>query len=357
MELKIYLEILARRWRIALLVTIVTFCAAVLGNQFISPTYQAETILRIDTPLGGWADETSYQTTYATRLMNTYAQIATSEKVMNELKANLNLTNLPDISVDIIPDSEIIKITVKSEGPALAASSANKLAELLISYQDQALDSTDSNELSILTNRVDELEAELAQKQSEYDQLVQTCAEKTAEITILEREIQTKEGYYQNLMNRYLENTVSEAVYTNARTRETEAVLSQEIDRVQGEIDLLNKQYKELLTDSNKCSQQVIQIRESIGNIQNVYSDLQDQYGTALVNTNRQENARRIIIVSPAFEPTTPEGPGRQLILGLELIFGIMVGIAAAFVVDVFKDNVETKNNASERPTNLESGS
>jgi uncharacterized protein involved in exopolysaccharide biosynthesis len=158
-------------------------------------------------------------------------------------------------------------------------------------------------------------------------------------------------------MGHYLQNTVSEAVYTNATTRATKAVLSQEMDRIQGEIDVLNKQYKELLTDSNKCSQQVILIRGSIGNIQNVYSDLQDQYGTALVNTNRQENARRIIIVSPAFEPTTPEGPSRKLVLGVELIFGIMVGIVSAFVVDVFTNNIQNKKSISERPANLESGS
>lgn len=348
MELKLYLKILTKQWRIVMLVTIVTFCATFLGSQLISPTYQTETRLRIITPLGGWVNETSYQTTYAIRLMNTYAQIATSEKTMNELKINLNLKYLPDIEVDVIPDSEIISIFVKSDDPVLATSVANSLAEILVSYQDQAVNGTKSDELSILVNREDEIEAELTRSQLEYDQLIQAYAETMAEISVLERGLQINESFYQNMMNQYEQIVISEAGYTTSTESPAKIAIAKELDRTQSELDAMNKQYKELLTSSNKISQQISLIRESIRNSQSEDSSLQERYDTALANTYRQENAQKIIVISPAFEPSNPIGLSRRLVLGLGVVFAVMFGGVSAFVVEGLRDNVEIGKNTVE---------
>ena len=88
MEMKAYLAILGRRWRIVLLVWLVICGAAVYGSRYILPSYQAETRLRVITPEAGSFGDTYHETTFANRLMNTYAQIATSEQVMNDLKKN-----------------------------------------------------------------------------------------------------------------------------------------------------------------------------------------------------------------------------------------------------------------------------
>ncbi|HEX8993378.1 MAG TPA: Wzz/FepE/Etk N-terminal domain-containing protein, partial [Anaerolineales bacterium] len=95
MELKTYFDILVRRRRIALLVALATAIVVAAGTLFVAPRYQAQAMLRIVTPLGGTSGETNYQTTFASRLMNTYAHIATSDEVTTQLKTKLGLKTLP----------------------------------------------------------------------------------------------------------------------------------------------------------------------------------------------------------------------------------------------------------------------
>lgn len=334
MELNMYFTILARRWRLAALVALGVVVLSVLASQFISPSYQAETRLRIVTPLGGSMGETNYQTTFATRLMNTYAQIATSEQVNIELKEKLGLRVLPDISVKIIPDSEIIQIVVESKDPALASKTANALADILFSYQNKAINSANSNELGVLSTRKDELKQELEEAQDEHVQLTSAYSETAAEIAILDRTIRLKESAYQNLVDQYEQVLVSEATVPSSITRATKDTISSEMKRIQDEINELNATYKQLLTDSNEFQQKIAMIRQSIQITQNSYSDLLYRYDTVLTAAYRQENAQNIIVVSPAVAPTRPSSPGRVFIVGLGVLCGLIVGIVAAFVVD-----------------------
>ena len=202
MEMKTYLAILGRRWRVILLIGLVISGAAVYGSKYVLPIYQAETRLRVITPEAGSFGDTYHETTFANRLMNTYAQIATSEQVMNELKEKLNLETLPDISVKIIPDSEIILIVVKSSDPSLAAETANGLAEVIISKQDEVMrNSANSEELNILTDRRNKLETELAQAKAEQSRLVPIYSQTLAQIEVLDKTIRMKEASYQTFLS------------------------------------------------------------------------------------------------------------------------------------------------------------
>jgi capsular exopolysaccharide synthesis family protein len=66
--------------------------------------------------------------------MNTYIAIASSSPVLDELRNRLDLgPDQPEsVEVIVIPDSELIQITVEDFDPILAIDSANMLAELLL---------------------------------------------------------------------------------------------------------------------------------------------------------------------------------------------------------------------------------
>lgn len=334
MELKTYLDILARRWRIVLVVTLVVVSLAALGSQFISPKYQAEALLRVVTPLGGSSGDINYQTNFATRLVNTYAQIATSERVNSELKQKLGLQNLPTISVNVIDNSEIIQIAVESESPALAAETANALTEILISYQDNSVKPSDQNPLNILTARKEEIQAELTQYQQQHDQLVQTYSQTSTDMAILDRTIQLKEASYRNLQDQYEQTIISEAVFTNLTIRATKAALAAEIEGVRKELDALNQQYKDLSTQSNEYLQRIALLRQTIQSTQNAYSALLSQYDSVSLANSRQENAQNIEIASAATEPSSASGPSRLFILGLGVICGLTAGVVSAFLAE-----------------------
>jgi non-specific protein-tyrosine kinase len=332
-ELKLYLEILVRRWRIVLLATLGVACLAAIGGRFISPLYEAQAMLRVATPLGGTSIDTNYQTTYAVRLINTYSQIATSDQVKEELKQKLGIKKLPDISTKVIPDSEIIQIIVQSNNPELAAKTANTLVDILISYQDNAAKSSSLNALNSLATRKSEVQAELTEYQQQHDQLVQIYAQTTADMAVLDEKIKLDEQLL-----------VAEVVSTNPATKE--------IERIEEELDVLYQQYKELSTKSNEALQKINLIRQVIQSTQNAYLNLlSPQYDNVLLAYSKQKGAQNIEIVSSAMEPSTSSSPSRMDILVLGMVFGLVAGIATAFVIE----NLDTRIFSLERLSNVAS--
>lgn len=334
MELKMYIEILARRWRIVLLVAVVVICLAAVGSRFISPMYQATAVLRVITPSGGGSGDVNYQTTFATRLINTYAQIAVSEQIKNEMKEKMGTNKLPDITVKVVPESEILQVIVESENPALAAKTANTLVSALLSYQDNTADTSNSQELNILSTRREELQDELLQAQLQHEELVQTYSKISADMAVLNRTIQLKESSYINLQDQYEQTVVSEAVFTSSTVRATKEILSEEIDRIEKELTALNQQYKDLSTKSNEYQQKISLALQTIQSIRTAYLDLLFQYDSVSLANSRKADAQNVAIVSPATEPLKPSGTGQLFVLGLGLICGVIVGVIAAFVID-----------------------
>lgn len=322
MELKTYLTILARRWRIVLLVFLVVGSAFAYGSKYLPPSYQAETRLRVITPLAGSMRDAYHEVYFASRLITTYAQIATSDQIMIELKEKLNLEFLPEISVKVIPESEIIQIVAVSSDRNLSADAANGLAELIISKQDKVLDNSPaSGDIDVMVDRQNELQAKIAEASAEHDKLIQDYSKITAQIQTLNRKIETMEALYLDLVD---------------QQRQTEA------DALAVEMADLDQQFEELSTESSVYSEQILMLRQKIDSDQRVYSDL--VYGNV-----RPERTRDLIIISPAVVPSVPNSPGIAFFVGLGAICGLIVGVVFAFVFD----SLDTRIYSFEQISNI----
>lgn len=132
MELKNYLSILWRRVWMIIATTITTAAIVTVGTLIMTPVYQAVTTIRIATVSEGALSNLRYDITYADRLMNTYADIATSGPLLAELGQKLGTNRLPNIKTEIVTDSELMKIEVEDKDPVFAAKVANTLAQILI---------------------------------------------------------------------------------------------------------------------------------------------------------------------------------------------------------------------------------
>ena len=330
MELRAYISVLQRRWKLTLLIFSIALFLSIFGGTLYSPSYQAETRLRVIPPLGGSLENPYYQTTFATRLMNTYAQIASSELILNQLRENLGLETLPDISVTIIPDSEIIQIIASSSDPSLAAKAANGLAELVISTDETAIESSAiSNGLSIFTRRIEELKAELEVANQKHDELVLNYSNAAAQVAALDREIQMKETTYQNL---------ALALGT----------INPEVTRLENEINTKNQEFQELSTKANEYSEQISLLRQTIQNKESAYTNLVLRYDTVQVTNLVQISTQNVQIVSPAIEPSKPTGFGRIFIVGLGVICGLVGSVIFAFVIDNLDTRLFTPENTKD---------
>jgi polysaccharide biosynthesis transport protein len=120
-----------RKW-VIITTTTVAVVVAIMAILYIPATYSASAVLRV---IPYSSQDASYtQLIYADRIMNTYVKIADSGPILNQLKQKLDLN--PDllltIKTEIIPETELLQITVQDQNAVLARNVANTLSELLV---------------------------------------------------------------------------------------------------------------------------------------------------------------------------------------------------------------------------------
>jgi polysaccharide biosynthesis transport protein len=216
MELRTYLAILWRRkWVIAITVA-VTVTVVVIITLMATPIYMTSAMLRVATAAGGSVEAVRYNDImYADRLMNTYTKIATSSPVLEELTQRLGLDNPPQIEVEILANTELMKITVENWNPALAAEIANTLAEILIAQSRELYTGGGKTAQEILSERLAQIEDELNQARREYESLVAQSPEDSERITAASRSIKLKEETYATLLEQYERVRITEVIRAN----------------------------------------------------------------------------------------------------------------------------------------------
>lgn len=213
MELQSYLAILwGRKWVIITTVSVTMF-VVLLGTILATRLYQATTTIRIATAAAGSVSYTDYQ--YADRLLNTYAEIITSEPLLDELGSVLEIKEVPDIIVEILPNTELIQITVEDSDPVLAADTANALAEILISQSAELYSGGGKSPQEILREQLTQIEAELSSARQEYDSLVSETPEDSSRIEAASRSIELKQKIYAIFLEQYEAARIREAVRAN----------------------------------------------------------------------------------------------------------------------------------------------
>ncbi len=214
MELRSYITILWRRkWVIAVTLA-VTVTIVVAGTFTMAPTYTASATLRVATAAAGSVDYADY--IYAERLMNTYAQIATSGPVLEELVQRLDLNEPPQIEVEIVANTELMQITVEDPNPILAREAANTLAEILIAQSTELYSGGARSAQEILGQQLAQIERELDQARREYENLAAQSPEDAERIAAASRSIALKEQTYAMLLEQYEQARIREAIRANA---------------------------------------------------------------------------------------------------------------------------------------------
>ncbi len=134
MELKYYFQVIRRRIWVVFFIMVGVMVAAFSVSVYLPKNFSATTKIRIN--LSPHSDPSYPQLIYADRIMNTYVEIATSNSVLNALRDRLDLQrNQPaNIDVEIIPETEIIKITVEDQDRQLTSKAANTLAGMLVEH-------------------------------------------------------------------------------------------------------------------------------------------------------------------------------------------------------------------------------
>lgn len=211
-----YLGIIWKRKWIIVITTLVTAAIVAVGTLQMAPTYTASVLLRL-LPYGFDAVDYS-ELQYSSRLANSYIEVSESELVQAQARERLGLAELPDYSLEIISNTDLMRLTVKANDPVLAQEVANTMAEVLIDQDQAAYRSVGELAEETLQQELLTLEGELDALNAQYRELIAQVPVPTEQIAQLSRQIDEKERVYNRVLDTYTQARVSQTLQSNVIT-------------------------------------------------------------------------------------------------------------------------------------------
>ena len=208
MELKEYLSPLLKWWWLIVAAVIITGVTSVVTAGQQKPMYQARTTLIIGRAIDN-PNPTGNEFWLSQQLAETYADIAKREPVQEATKEALGINWLPAYQVTVLPETQLIEISVNDTSPERAQLVANELATQLMLQSPTSLDVEEVERRAFVNAQLDTLEAqiletqtEIAAQQARLGELfsAREIADTRAEIANLQSKLTTLQTNYSTLL-------------------------------------------------------------------------------------------------------------------------------------------------------------
>ncbi len=220
MELRHYFDILRRRITPIVIVTALAVTVVAMAGLVTSPVYTASATVRVLQDVG--VRDLRLGDTYTKRLMNTYVTVLKSWPTLEEAGARLE-SSLPaavlyqKVTVDVVPNTELIRVTVADENPAFSRDLANTLAQLLVEYAQEIYTGNGKSAIQIVEERLNALEEDLNEDRQRLEVLLAE-GKFGAEVEEIQSQIQSKEDTYDYLLDQYELAGLNESLRANSVT-------------------------------------------------------------------------------------------------------------------------------------------
>lgn len=138
MELRQYFQVFRKWWWLIVLGTGLAAGVSYGVSSFLPPTYQASTSLLIKSQGGGDDYGTVIVNQY---LASTYSELLTKQPIVQTAGQELGLSPatlnelVSNVTVWVIPNTSVIRLTVESSDPSLAAAFANEVIAVFVKTQ------------------------------------------------------------------------------------------------------------------------------------------------------------------------------------------------------------------------------
>lgn len=335
MELQAYFDILRRRWWVIILAFLVLVIVSYVCLQFLPNKYESTARLRILTPKSGGATYVDFNIYYATRIMNTYASLATSPRVIKDIQERLDLKDEPEIDVSVIADSELIKITVEEEDPALSAVIANAMAEQLVIFSNESTKDIKSLTERAIQQKLDQINTELKTAREEYKGLVVPYMETQSQISALADQNTSDKELYISLKSIYEQN-IQLAVKDQ---KAMDALLTQ--------ITELDQKIKENTEKANNLQQEISQESILVDAAKGDITLKETEYTTLVTELDQIQaleviqGHNQLVIEEEAVPPEKPSSPNRLLLTAIGVILSAFLAVLFACFIDRVDDTFQ----------------
>lgn len=123
--------VLRRRLVVVLTVLMGAVLAGILLVALSAPTYRSSAVLQVQTASAGSLQNVSFDLLYTDRLLNTYVELAQSDRVHDELVSRLEGGGPVALKAEVPANTELLVVEATAPDPQVAATAANTLAGML----------------------------------------------------------------------------------------------------------------------------------------------------------------------------------------------------------------------------------
>ena len=187
--------------------------------------YQATATVRV-TQSSSTTSSAEYA--YLVRLMNTYVELLKSQPTLDAVIQKLGLDVTPNALrartvIEVLPDTELLNITVGDSRASRAKDIANALADLLAEQGQTMYAGSSKSAREIVEQQLNDMAENVRQDRVALQELLNTSAQENARMAALEMRIRSEEEVYLSLLRQYEEVRVTEASRESSATIVAEA--------------------------------------------------------------------------------------------------------------------------------------
>ena len=169
MEFKQYINPLLKWWWLILASTTVAVLASIYAVSQQLPVYQARTTLMLGQAINN-PNPSGTDFYLGQQLAQTYADLAKREPVKNATKEALGIDWLPSYTVNVVPSTMLIELTLNDTSPERAMVITNELAkQIILRSPTSAQELEDQERQEFITTQLDDLEIQIEATKTEIE--------------------------------------------------------------------------------------------------------------------------------------------------------------------------------------------
>lgn len=400
-DFRIYLKIVQKwKWLIIGITALAVATSGILSFFVLSPVYESKTVVMVKQYQDPKAVQDSKDREYLESVVNALSRLPqmTIKTYVGQMENEALLRNVIDalkldgnvytpkflsgiIDVKVIPETNLIEVSVKNNDPGLAAKIANTLAEKFLVFVGTA------NEKQLVLS-AEFLSKQLAEKDKDLAEAVKNLNQyrnQERNTAYLEKEV---EGKNQNLFSfrdqlLKVETDLKQAGAGKAaveekiknipekikvlkydqqlgKTVETEEInpayteisgmiaqMSVELaeldareESIRGIVDSLQAEVKSLQAELNTKREEDSRLAEKADQIKKIRDVLAEKLTQVQVIKSMNLSQTSLQIVTPAFPPDSPVSPRKMLNMSIAVVLGLMVSVGGTFILEFLNNTI-----------------
>ena len=336
-ELNTFLMILRRRALLLVLGLVIGLLVGFLLSRSQQPTYETSTKLLVSNQLQGKSSDFAGLTNQ--QLVLTYVQMLKTKDLMDKAAENAGVEfSSGQVTIQQIPDTQVIEIKVEADNAEQAALIANTMAQTLLEEIASVRSGQFSTAEATLTKQIDQAKQKIDELQKEYDQTGTQIYQD--ELSQAEKQIAGIQAQIATLQDEIVRLSSYPTLDNRAQIAQKEAEVSQLqssfrlYDELHANLVVLGKASESTRVDDHPELQQ---IKTTIALYQKIYTDLLASLeATKLAELQQTPNALQI---QEAFAPASPLSPVTSEYTLLGGAAGLMLALAIVVLLEVLRES------------------